>query len=115
MTNPATRSVEPVETAAETLPQNTDVSASQAPSRQGGVTRRVVVFSLLTAFFFGFINPVIDAKLANTFLGAQHLPPGAVGVLLVVLLIVNPFTRYAAARVAFSMFMAGVALACAAL
>ena len=44
-----------------------------------GVTPRVVFFSLLLALFFGYIDPVIDAKLANTFLGAQHLPPGAVG------------------------------------
>lgn len=81
-------------------------------SRRGGVTPRVVFFSLLAAVFFGYINPIIDAKLANTFLGAQHLPPGAVGVLLVILLIVNPFTRYAAARLAFSVAMLGVALGC---
>ena len=81
----------------------------------GGVTWRVVIFSLLTAAFFGFINPIIDAKLANTFLGAQHLPPGAVGVLLVVLLIVNPFTRYASARLVFSQVMAAIALCCAGL
>ena len=43
------------------------------------------------------------------------MPPGAVGVLLVVLLIVNPFTRYAAARLVFSQVMAGVALLCAGL
>ncbi len=81
----------------------------------GGVTLRVVFFSLITAVFFGFIDPIIDAKLANTFLGAQHLPPGAVGVLLVVLLIVNPFTRYASARLVFSQVMAAIALCCAGL
>jgi hypothetical protein len=130
MSNRIAPASEVVGTASKTLPQNPETLPANSPTRQGGVTgsgvtgsgatgggvtRRVVLFSLLAAAFFGFINPIIDAKLANTFLGAQHLPPGAVGVLLVVLLVVNPFTRYAAARVAFSMVMAGVALACAGL
>ena len=115
MNNPAALPGEPLKAAPESLPQNPEMVAEQAAPHQGGVTARVVLFSLLAAAFFGYINPIIDAKLANTFLGAQHLPPGAVGVLLVVLLIVNPFTRYAAARVAFSLVMAGFALGCAAL
>jgi hypothetical protein len=97
------------------VPEVSSPSSSPEAPRNGGVTPRVVFFSLLLALFFGYINPVIDAKLANTFLGAQHLPPGAVGVLIVVLLIVNPFTRYAAARVAFSYAMAAVALGAGAL
>ncbi len=68
-------------------------------AHDGGVTARVFGFSLLLACFFGYINPIIDAKLANTFLGAQHLPPGAVGVLIAVLLIINPLTRLANTRV----------------
>ncbi len=64
----------------------------------GGVTWRVVALSLALAVFFGFIIPVIDVKLANTFLGAQHLPPGAIGVLLVMILVVNPLSRLAVAK-----------------
>ena len=68
------------------------VSARDA-SRAGGVTFRVVVICLLLAVVFGYLLPVIDYKLYNTFLGATHLPPGAVGVLMILLLVVNPLLR----------------------
>ncbi len=79
-------------------PQLSEAAAAPAADaresqREGGVTPRVVVFSLLLAVFFGFIIPVIDVKMANTFLGSQHLPSGAVGVLLVMLLVINPLGR----------------------
>lgn len=60
-----------------------------------GVTKRVVVFSLLLACLFGYIIPVIDHKLANTYLGAAHLPPGAIAVLLILLLVINPLMQRA--------------------
>jgi hypothetical protein len=69
---------------------------------QRGVTRRVVVLCLLLAGFFGYIIPIIDVKLQNSFLGAQHLPPGAIAVLLVLLLVVNPLMRLFARRFMFS-------------
>ncbi|HVF10008.1 MAG TPA: DUF6785 family protein [Abditibacteriaceae bacterium] len=76
---------------------------SQRPSqRESGVTRRVVVISLLLAVVFGYAIPIIDVKLSNTFLGAAHLPPGAVAVLLVLLLVINPLLRLFAAAWAFS-------------
>ena len=63
----------------------------EAPQGQArGVTARVVVLCLGLAIFFGYISPIIDHKLANTFLGATHLPPGAVAVLLILLLVINP-------------------------
>jgi len=99
-----------------TQPAST-ITANRPPetaARDGGVTPRVVFFSILLAFFFGYINPIIDAKLANTFLGAQHLPPGAVGVLIVVLLIINPATRLAAQRVNFTWLLAGAGVLCGA-
>ncbi len=68
----------------------------------GGVTRRVVVLSLALAVLFGYMLPVIDVKLSNTFLGATHFPPGAIAVLLALLLIVNPVLRLASARLALS-------------
>lgn len=70
--------------------------------RDGGITFRVVALSLLLAFAFGYIIPIIDLKLSNTFLGAAHLPPGAIGVLLGMLLIVNPLLKLAGQRWAFS-------------
>ena len=63
-------------------------------ARDGGVTFRVCVLCLGLAVFFGAVIPVIDIKLGNTFLGAQHLPPGAIGTLLVFLLLVNPLLRW---------------------
>lgn len=47
------------------------------------------------AVVFGYIIPIIDVKLSNTFLGAAHLPPGAIAVLLILLLVVNPLLYYA--------------------
>ncbi len=55
-----------------------------------GVTARVVGLSLVLAVAFGYVIPLIDVKSSNTFLGAAHLPPGAISVLLVMLLIINP-------------------------
>jgi hypothetical protein len=79
-------------------------SAPQSTSTDtvGGVTLRVVVLCLGLAFFFGYVIPIVDVKLSNTFVGAQHLPPGAVGVLLALLLVINPLVRSLSRRLAFS-------------
>jgi hypothetical protein len=69
-----------------------------ATARDGGVTFRVVALSLTLATVFGYALPVIDYKLNNTFLGGAHLPPGAIGVLLVLVLIVNPLLRWLSPR-----------------
>ena len=61
--------------------------------REGGVTFRVVALCLTLAVVFGYALPVIDYKIQNTFLGGSHLPAGAVGVLLILVLIVNPLLR----------------------
>ena len=61
--------------------------------REGGVTFRVVALCLTLAVVFGYALPVIDYKLYNTFLGGSHLPAGAIGVLLILLLVVNPLLR----------------------
>lgn len=63
---------------------------------------RVVVLCLLLAAMFGYLLPVIDYKLYNTFLGATHLPPGAIGVLLLLVLVVNPLLRLISKKWAFS-------------
>lgn len=69
-----------------------------ASGREHGVTFRVVVLCLLLAVVLGYALPVIDYKLNNTFLGGQHLPPGAVGVLLILVLVINPLLRWLSPR-----------------
>ncbi len=87
-------------------PYNSSVIASSASTsdleetRSGGVTFRVVCLCLALAVFFGYIIPIIDVKVHNTFLGAAHLPPGAVAVLLFVLLVLNPLLKMVSRRFA---------------
>jgi hypothetical protein len=76
-----------------TLAENDDASP--------GVTPRVVILCLALAVFFGYIIPVIDMKTLNTFLGAAHLPPGAIAVLLILLLVINPLLRLLSGKLAF--------------
>ncbi len=71
-----------------------EVDALPAPKgREGGVTLRVVLLCLTLAVIFGYALPVIDYKIYNTFLGGSHLPAGAIGVLLILVLVVNPLVR----------------------
>jgi hypothetical protein len=67
-----------------------DSQATPSP----GVTPRVVILCLALAVFFGYIIPIIDVKLQNSYLGAQNLPPGAIGALLVLLLVVQPLLKF---------------------
>ena len=86
---------------ASSLPQN-PVPETPRDKRERGVTPRVVLFSLLLAAVFGYIIPVIDYKYMNTFLGATHLPPGAIGALLILVLIVNPLLGVISQKLKFS-------------
>lgn len=80
-------------------PYNSSAAKTASPAavpaeaaRTAGVTFRVVCLCLALAVVFGYVIPIIDIKLSNTFLGAAHLPPGAVAVLLILLLVVQPLT-----------------------
>jgi hypothetical protein len=75
---------------------------SDTSAKAGGMTLRVVLLCLALAVFFGYVIPIVDVKLSNTFVGAQHLPPGAVGVLLVLLLILTPLSHLLSRRFSFS-------------
>jgi hypothetical protein len=75
---------------------------SSSDQSSGGVTFRVVLLCLALAVFFGYIIPIIDMKTRNTFLGAAHLPPGAIAVLLILLLVVNPLLRLLARGLSFT-------------
>ena len=78
--------------------RETAAPATISNARERGVTARVVVLSLLIAAAFAYLIPVIDYKFFNTFLGATHLPPGAVGALLLLIGVVNPILRILSKR-----------------
>jgi hypothetical protein len=78
------------------------LSLNSATSAERGVTPRVVVLCLGLAVLLGYIIPIIDYKIFNTFLGATHLPPGAVGALLVLVLVVNPLLRVVSKKLTLS-------------
>jgi len=61
----------------------------------------VVLLCFALAVFFGWVIPVVDYKFFNTFLGATHLPPGAIAALLTMLLVVNPLLRLLSHKAAF--------------
>src|SRR4051794_14154077 len=88
------------EPAATQQPVAATVHASDA--RAQGVTARVVALSLVLACIFGYLIPVIDIKLNNTYLASVHLPPGSIAVLLILLLVINPFLKLLSHRWAFS-------------
>ena len=67
-----------------------------------GVTPRVVALCLGLAVFFGYAIPVIDYKIFNTFLGATHLPSGALVALLILVLVVNTLMRLMSKKLAWS-------------
>ena len=74
------------------------VSSPAVPSEavvSRGVTPRVVVLCLALAVLFGYMIPIIDIKLSNTYLGAAHLPPGAIAVLLFLVLVMQPLMKLA--------------------
>ena len=83
--------------------------------KPGGLTLRAALLSLGLAFFFGYIIPIVDMKMRNTFLGATHLPPGAVAVLVILLLIVNPLLTLMARQSSRVGLVFGALIACGAL
>ncbi|BCM89723.1 hypothetical protein IAD21_01570 [Abditibacteriota bacterium] len=87
--------------AAQSSPIVVEPALETASEYSPGVTFRVVVLSLLIAVFFAWAIPVIDYRFFNTFLGATHLPPGAVGALLVLMLVVNPLLRLVSKKLSF--------------
>jgi hypothetical protein len=92
--SPTASSVSPLMMTGET---SAEIAAERLTSeRPTGVSLRAAFISLALAVFFGYIIPIIDMKMRNTFLGATHLPPGAIATLLVLLLIVNPLLHLVA-------------------
>ena len=78
------------------------VALAPESARDRGITWRVVLLCLSLAVFFGYAIPVVDYKFFNTFLGATHLPPGALAALGIMVLVVNPLLRVVSRRAAFS-------------
>ncbi len=79
-----------------------EAAPASSPTPAKGVTARVVAFSLLLTVVFALIIPVIDFKFQNTMLGASPLPPGAIGALLLLLLVVNPLLGLVSKQLRFS-------------
>ncbi len=77
------------------------MQSAQAPTPTG-LSLRVIVLSLLLAALFGYCIPIVDFKMSNTFLGAMHMPAGAIAVLLALLLIINPLLRLLSSKLAFT-------------
>ena len=80
-----------------------------------GITLRAALLALGLAFFFGYIIPIIDMKMRNTFLGATHLPPGAIAVLVILLLTVNPLLTLISRQQSRVSLVFGALIVCAAL
>jgi hypothetical protein len=77
---PNTREISPIIT--NSLESESNSSGSVSPAR---LSARSIIIALLLAALFGVIIPINDYKFSNTFIGAAHLPPGAVGALLLLL------------------------------
>ena len=75
--------------------------APAAPKR-ARLSGRSIALSLGLAALFGYCIPIVDFKMSNTFLGAMHMPAGAIAVLLALLLVVNPLLRLLSTRLAFT-------------
>jgi hypothetical protein len=73
-----------------TLDLSPEVIDEPTKGKERGVTGRVALLSLVLATIFGYVIPIVDFKMSNTFLGASHLPVGALGTLLILCLVVNP-------------------------
>ncbi len=97
MTEPAVQSVSISASSSSGLSQPSNALESASP----GVTARAVVLCLLLAAFFGYVVPLIDKKLSNSFLGATHLPAGALGALFVLVAVLNPLLGLLSKRAKF--------------
>ena len=78
------------------------VSLAPPAQKLNRLSGRAVILSLLLAALFGYCIPIVDFKMSNTFLGAMHMPAGAIAVLLALLLVVNPLLSVLSKRLAFS-------------
>jgi hypothetical protein len=63
------------------------------PASDVRISGRAVAVGLVLSVIFSLVIPYVDVFLSDTFLGAQHLPPGAIFALLFLVLFVNPLLR----------------------
>ena len=62
---------------------------------QPPVSRRALAIGVALSVLCGLLIPYLDHYVQGTFVGGQHLPPGAVFALIVLVLVVNPLLRLA--------------------
>lgn len=84
--------------------------ADSRDARPTGISLRAALLSLGLALGFGYLIPIVDMKMRNTFLGATHFPPGALAALLTLLLVVNPLLRRAQTLLGRALVAMGTAL-----
>ena len=79
----------------------TPITPSAKPVADSTITPRCIIVGLVLSVIFSFIIPYVDVYLSDTFLGAQHLPPGAVFMLFALVVLVNPLLRAIGKRLPF--------------
>ena len=77
-------------------------SVAKPAGPPGPVTARALITGGVLSLACGLFVPYLDHYLGGTFLGAQHLPPGAIFVLMVMTLVVNPVLSRISPRFAYS-------------
>lgn len=80
----------PTPPAAVATASQTAITREKPNTSEKKFSLRSAVLSLAFAAAFGYLIPIIDFKLNNTYLGSQHFSPGALGALLLLVLGVNP-------------------------
>ena len=73
-----------------------------SPASRSGITSRALALGFVLSLLCGLLIPYLDHYVQGTFIGGQHLPPGAVFVLMVMVLAVNPLLRALSPRLQFT-------------
>ncbi|HEY3397204.1 MAG TPA: DUF6785 family protein [Armatimonadota bacterium] len=87
-------------TVTELGPNSSSASESDSPRR--GVTVRSVAVGFVLSVGCGIVVPYMDHYVQGTFIGGQHLPPGAVFMLMLLVLVLNPLLRLLSPRLPFA-------------
>lgn len=69
---------------------------------QAGFRLRALAVGFAFSVLCGLVIPYLDHYVQGTFVGGQHLPPGAVFALMVLVLVVNPLLRLVSGRFLFT-------------
>ena len=82
--------------------QSQPLPLSPEPRTARGLTARSLLVGFVLSVACGVFIPYMDHYVQGTFIGGQHLPPGAVFVLMILVLIVNPLLALLSPRLPFA-------------